>query len=153
MDIGLVDNIYKTFKQIIIMANKKKMKLLIVEDEIPLLDIYADRFLEEGFLVFKAQNGQEGLDLAIKEKPDLIILDILMPVMDGLTMMQRLRETKGWSQKVPIMLLTNVSASQSKIEKIITRNKPAYYLVKLDWSLDGIVKKAKSVLKESNQYK
>ena len=92
------------------MINDKKQTILIVEDELPLLKVYADRFSDEGFLVLKANNGQEGLDLAIKEKPDLILLDILMPVMDGLTMMQKLRENTTWGKTVPIMLLTNLSA-------------------------------------------
>jgi len=125
------------------MINDKKQTILIVEDELPLLKVYADRFSDEGFLVLKANNGQEGLDLAIKEKPDLILLDILMPVMDGLTMMQKLRENTTWGKTVPIMLLTNLSADEKKIKKIINENGPAYYLVKLDWSLSAIIEKAK----------
>lgn len=125
------------------MINDKKQTILIVEDEIPLLKIYADRFSEEGFLVLKASNGQEGLDLAIKGKPDLILLDILMPIMDGLTMMQKLRQNNSWGKTVPIILLTNLSADEEKIKKIVTENQPVYYLVKLDWSLGAIVKKIK----------
>ena len=125
------------------MINDKKQTILIVEDELPLLKVYADRFSEEGFLVLKASNGQEGLDLAIKEKPDLILLDILMPVMDGLTMMQKLRENNTWGSSVPIMLLTNLSADEKRIKKIVDENQPAYYLVKLDWSLSAIIEKAK----------
>lgn len=127
------------------MINDKKQKILIVEDELPLLNVYADRFSNEGFLVFKASNGQEGLDLAIKEKPDLILLDILMPVMDGLTMMQKLRENDTWGKTVPIILLTNLSAEEKKIKDIVNENQPAYYLVKLDWSLSAIIEKAKMV--------
>src|SRR3989344_199117 len=125
------------------MINNKKQIILIVEDELPLLNAYADRFMEEGFVVLKASNGQEGLDLAIKEKPDLILLDILMPVMDGLTMMQKLRENNAWGKTVPIILLTNLSADEKKIKQIVSENSPAYYLVKLDWSLSAIIEKAK----------
>ena len=125
------------------MINEKKQTILIVEDELPLLKVYADRFSEEGFLVLKASNGQEGLDIAMKEKPDLILLDILMPIMDGLTMMQKLRENKIWGKTVPIILLTNLSADEKRIKKLVDENRPAYYLVKLDWSLSAIIQKAK----------
>src|SRR3989344_7700045 len=133
------------------MIDNKKQTILIVEDELPLLKVYADRFSEEGFLVLKASNGQEGLDLAIKEKPDLILLDILMPVMDGLTMMQKLRENTTWGRAVPIMLLTNLSDDEKKIKKIVDENGPAYYLVKLDWSLSAIIEKAKVVVLAQNK--
>lgn len=133
------------------MEHEKKKTVLIVEDELPLLSVYADRFMEEGFLVLKAFNGKEGLALAMKEKPDLIILDISMPIMDGLAMMRKLREGELWGKKVPIMLLTNLSADQKKIDEMIEKNKPLFYLIKLDWSLDSIVDKAKSVLREINE--
>lgn len=130
------------------MANEKKQTILIVEDEKALLNIYAERFSEEGFLVLKASNGQEGLEAALKERPDIILLDILMPVMDGLTMMQKLREDKTWDVNVPIIFLTNLSAHEEKITKSIgdNNNKPAYYLVKSDWSLSAVVEKAKAAV-------
>ena len=125
------------------MTTDKKQKILIVEDEVALLKVYAERFSGEGFLVLKASNGQEGLDLALKENPDIILLDILMPVMDGLTMMQKLRENKSWDKSVPIIFLTNLSKHEESIMNSSTEDKPAYYLVKSDWSLSAIVEKAK----------
>ncbi|MDO8486147.1 MAG: response regulator [Candidatus Staskawiczbacteria bacterium] len=127
------------------MVDNKKT-ILIVEDETPLLKIYAERFAEEGFLVLKASNGQEGLELAIKEKPDLILTDILMPVMDGLTMTQKLRKINSWGKMVPIILLTNLTADVGKIKKIVVENSPVYYLLKSDWSLGAIVDKIKEQL-------
>ena len=56
------------------MSEEKKQKILIVEDEQALLKVYAERFSGEGFLVLKACNGQEGLDLALKERPILFCL-------------------------------------------------------------------------------
>ncbi len=124
------------------MVNNKKT-ILIVEDELPLLNVYADRFSEEGFLVLKASNGQEGFEVAIKEKPDFILLDILMPIMDGLTMMQKLRKSSIWGKTVPVILLTNLSAEEKRIRRIVSENQPADYLVKLDWSLGAIIDKVK----------
>jgi CheY-like chemotaxis protein len=96
-------------------------------------------------VVLKARNGQEGLDLATSEKPDLILLDILMPVMDGITMMQKLRKSDAWGKAVPIILLTNLSVEKKTIKRLIKENQPVFYLVKVDWSLNAIIEKAKLV--------
>ena len=66
-----------------------------------------------------------------------------MPVMDGLTMMQKLRDNKTWDKTVPIIFLTNLSKHEESIMNSSTDEKPAYYLVKSDWSLSAIVEKAK----------
>jgi DNA-binding response OmpR family regulator len=127
-------------------TESNKPAILIVEDETALLKVYADELGDEGFRVLRAHNGQEGLALARREKPDLILLDILMPVMDGLTMMDKLRETDIYGKNVPIILLTNLSASEEKIMQAITRNEPAYYLIKSDWTLQDIVEKIRERL-------
>ena len=122
------------------MTDNKKT-ILIVEDEPALLKVYADGLAEEGFRIVRARNGQEGMEVALREKPALILLDILMPVMDGLTMMKKLREDHLWGKTVPIILLTNLSASEEEIMKAITKYEPAYYLVKSDYTLQGVVEK------------
>ena len=118
-----------------------KKTILIVEDEPALLKVYADGLTEEGFRIVRARNGQEGMEIALREKPALILLDILMPVMDGLTMMKKLREDHLWGKGVPIILLTNLSASEEEIMKAITKYEPAYYLVKSDYTLQDVVEK------------
>src|SRR3989338_7818389 len=123
-----------------------KQKLLIVEDEAVISKPLADEFRDEGFDVHTAQNGKAGLELALREKPDLILLDLLMPVMDGITMMGKLRETNEYGKKVPIILLTNLSAGDEKIMSAVTKHEPAYYLVKADWNLSDVVKKVKERL-------
>ena len=72
------------------MAEKLNKKILIVEDEAPLRNAVTDILTFEGFTVFQAKNGQEGLDLALKEHPDLILLDLMMPIMDGPALIQAL---------------------------------------------------------------
>ena len=69
-----------------------------------------------------------------------------MPVMDGLTMMDKLREKDLYGKNVPIILLSNLSASEEKIMAAITKNEPAYYLVKSDWDLSHVVEKVKERL-------
>lgn len=128
------------------MTEDKKTKILIVEDEEVICKAYADELRDEGFAILIAKNGQVGLELALREKPDLILLDILMPVMDGLTMMDKLREKDSYGKNVPIILLTNLSASEEKIMQAITKNEPAYYLVKSDWNLSQVLEKIKERL-------
>jgi DNA-binding response OmpR family regulator len=128
------------------MIEEKKTKILIVEDEVVINKAYAEELQDEGFLVLTATNGRDGLELALHEKPDLILLDILMPIMDGLTMMDKLRGSGLYGKSVPIILLTNLSASEEKIMAAVVKHEPAYYLVKSDWNLSAVVEKIKDRL-------
>lgn len=125
------------------MASVQK-NILIVEDEAPLINILAEKLEDEGFSAIKARNGEEGLRLALSKSVDLILLDIIMPVMDGMTMLQKLREDEK-SKEIPVILLTNLNT----IENIsIALEEGAYdYLVKTDWSLDDVVDQVKKKLK------
>ncbi len=121
----------------------EKTKILVVEDETLINKVYAEELRDHGFTVLSATNGQDGLELALKEKPDIILLDILMPVMDGLTMMSQLREVNAYGKNVPVIFLTNLSAGEEEIMKAIIKDQPAYYLVKSDWKLSDVVEKIK----------
>lgn len=81
-------------------------KILIAEDDKDLRDFYDEFFTSEGFTVITADNGQLGLEAVISQKPDVIILDLMMPVMDGKEMLHRLRSLPE-SQKTPVLVLTN----------------------------------------------
>lgn len=122
----------------------KKKTILVVEDEEPVLTALVDKFSREGFLLSQAKDGEEGLALALKNHPDLILLDILMPKMDGIALLKKLREDK-WGKNVPVFLLTNLS----ELEKISEAVKIGIsgYLVKSDWKLEDIVKKVKAQVK------
>lgn len=128
------------------MVENKNVKVLIVEDEEIICKTYADELSDSGFNVLVAGNGKEGLELALHEKPDIILLDILMPVMDGLSMMDQLRKDETYGKKVPIILLTNLSAGEEKIMQSIIKNEPAYYLIKSDWTLSQVIEKIKERL-------
>jgi len=95
----------KTIK-CIFMSNKKK--ILIVEDEEPLKLTLKKKFKNEGFSVLEATNGEDGLKLTQEKKPDLILLDIVMPVMDGMTMLKKLRK-QDFGKEMPVILLTNLA--------------------------------------------
>lgn len=128
------------------MNEDKKTTILIVEDEVVINKVYTEELRDQGFVVLTAMNGRDGLEIALREKPDLILLDILMPVMNGLTMMEKLRETDPYGKNVPIILLTNLSANEDKIIASLVKNEPAYYLVKSDWDLSAVVDKIKERL-------
>jgi CheY-like chemotaxis protein len=129
-------------------------KILVVEDEIALREALHDKLEKEGFEVIIANNGEEGLQKAIKEEPNLILLDIIMPKMDGFAMAQKLREmekeeeTKKGTEipKMPIIFLTNVE--QDKGMPSSQKLGIYEYLVKTDWGLDNIVKKIKDTLEQ-----
>ena len=130
------------------MTEDNKTKILIVEDELLIGKVYVEELRSNGFNVVMAENGKDGLELALSLKPDLILLDILMPVMDGLTMMDKLRTANDYGKNVPIIFLTNLSASEEKTIEALAKNEPAYYLVKSDWDLSAVVGKIKERLSQ-----
>lgn len=123
-----------------------KKKILIVEDEEAVQRAISDSLQNQEFITITAKDGEEGLVTALKEHPDLILLDILMPKMDGMIMLQKLREDE-WGKRAPVIILTNVSPNTSSVIESVLKNEPAYYLVKSDVKLEGIVEKIKDVLK------
>ena len=121
----------------------KANKILIVEDEPAMLDVLAAKLAQAGLTVLTAVNGQNGLDMALAQHPDLILLDIIMPVMDGMTMLRELRKDP-WGKSVRVMLLTNLSEAGRADESF---EQEVYdYLVKSDWKLEDIVNKVKGKL-------
>lgn len=118
--------------------------ILIVEDDRALSLTLKDNFEKEGFNIILAKDGVEGLKFALEQKPDLILLDIVMPNMDGMTMMRKLREdVRG--KKVPIIILTNLE-SDDAIMKGVIRDEPSYYLVKANWKMEDVIEKVKERL-------
>ena len=126
-----------------------KKKILIVEDEESMLNALSDYLETQDFATLMARDGEEGLGIALKEHPDLILLDILMPKMDGMIMLRKLREDE-WGKKAPVIILTNVNPNANTIINSVLQNEPEYYLVKYDVELEGIVDKVKEVLKMEN---
>jgi DNA-binding response OmpR family regulator len=126
--------------------NKKLLIIEDIEDDASLRNALKDKLAHEGFSVIGAKDGEEGLEIALREHPDLILLDILMPKMDGLMLMKKLREASEWGKNVPIILLTNLSPDDEKINQAITEYAPAYYLVKSNWSISDLVEKIKERL-------
>lgn len=123
-----------------------KKTILIVEDDLPVLNALVDKLNREGFNILQAKNGEDGFIMANKNHPDIILLDIIMPKMDGLTMMKKLRAEDAWGKSVPIIILTNLSNDGETIDRSIMKDKPACYLIKTDWSMTDVVEKIKQQL-------
>jgi DNA-binding response OmpR family regulator len=115
-------------------------KILIVEDETTLLEVLEKKFTKEKFQVLLAKNGLEGLDIALSEHPDMILLDIVMPVMDGLTMLEKLRQD-SWGRNAHVILLTNLADTDQVASA--TNLRVFDYLVKSNWKIEDVVKKVK----------
>src|SRR5687767_10457400 len=93
-------------------------KVLIIEDEKPLANMLSSKLKDEGFEVDIAGDGEQGLKRCLEWLPDLVLLDIVMPKMDGMTMLRKLRdEEKG--KNIHVILLTNLSDT-SKVYEAVT---------------------------------
>jgi two-component system alkaline phosphatase synthesis response regulator PhoP len=111
------------------------MKVLIVDDEEDILEFLSYNFSKEGFKVVTASNGRDGLSMAIQELPDVIISDILMPIMSGDEMYKRIKENDETSE-IPFVFLTAVNddyevlrAMSSGADQFLNKPVPPKYLI------------------------
>ena len=126
------------------MVKIKKQKILFVEDEEVLVQKLSQRLIKEEFRVFTARNGREGLGVALTQKPDLIVLDLLLPVMDGIEMLQELRKSE-FGKTAQVLILSNLS--NEKIAKQAKDLGVIEYLVKTDLKLSEVAARIKQILK------
>ncbi|MDQ3076044.1 MAG: response regulator [bacterium] len=124
---------------------KSRHTILVVEDDFSTYKALVTKLVQESYIVLSAKNGLEGLDQALRNHPDIILLDIVMPGMDGLTMLKKLREEGAWGKNVPVILLSNLEPD-NKINASIVRDEPAYYVVKANSSIDDLITKIKERL-------
>jgi DNA-binding response OmpR family regulator len=108
------------------MPNTAK-KILIVEDEEALLNALPDKLTSEGFSVDKAENGEQGLNQIQKEKPDLILLDIIMPKMDGMQMLGMMKQNPE-TKDVPVLILSNLDDNE-KMEQAKSKGIIDYFII------------------------
>lgn len=127
------------------MPNQKenKPKILLVEDDTFLAGIYATKFEQAGFAVSLAADGEAGLKAAKKETPNVILLDILMPKMDGFEVLENLKKDANLS-KIPVILLTNLGQRED-VEKGLKLG-AVDYLIKAHFMPHETVEKVKKVI-------
>ena len=125
------------------MENTKK-KILVVEDDQMICSMYKTKFAADGLAVLAANDGPEGLELAKKEKPDLIMLDIILPQLDGFSVLEELKKDCQ-TKNIPVIMLTNLGTEEDKKkgEKLGATD----YLVKARLTPAEISKKIKEYLK------
>jgi DNA-binding response OmpR family regulator len=124
--------------------NNKKTTVLIVEDEKMLAEMYATKFSMEGFEPVTANDGVDGLAQAKALKPDIILLDIIMPKLDGFAVLKEIREDVSLKD-IPVILLTNLGQDED-----IKRGQgmgAADYFVKANHTPAEVVQKVKDTLK------
>lgn len=119
-------------------------KILLVEDDEILYRMYQTLLQNYGHQVSIGVNGEEGLKKALGEHPDLILLDIRMPKMDGMTMLKLLRKDV-WGANVPVIILTNLDASLESLQGVV-KDYPAYYLIKSNVEHKEVLEKIQDVL-------
>lgn len=124
---------------------KTQKTILIVEDEKSLRDALVDILRLKEFLPLEAKNGKDGLKLALSKHPELILLDLIMPEMDGMTLLKKIREDI-WGATVPVIILTNLSAINGNVEEDAVAHRPTQYLIKSDWKLHDVIKKIEEML-------
>lgn len=119
--------------------------ILIIEDELLLREALEKGLLKQGWEVYKAEDGEEGFNIAGKIRPDLILLDIIMPKLDGMAFLKLLRESE-WGKDIPVLVLTNLTEAD-KINKAMELRADGF-LVKSDWKLKDLTDRIGSILSQ-----
>lgn len=122
---------------------ERKKNILLVEDDVFVSDIYQTKLTHDGFAVVAARNGLEAIKILETEVPDLILLDIIMPYVDG---MEVLKKIKGDDRlkKIPVILLTNLSEKE-KIDKALEIGADDY-LIKSHFTPSEVMEKINALL-------
>ena len=117
--------------------------ILLIDDDNVILEMYERKLKLNRFKVLKANNGKDGLELAKKEHPDLIITDLVMPGNDGFELLQRIKGDKK-TQDIPVITLTNLSNESDRKEVLKLGAKD--YIIKSNFTPAQIVEKVKEFI-------
>jgi len=125
--------------------NKQRPTILIVEDEKSLLRAWVEIFRTEGFYVLTAEDGESALGAALKWRPDVILVDLVIPSSDGAVLIKKLREHK-WGEQVPVMLLSAdllPDLVEAGVETSSPISKKVYF--QNNWDFYSVVKQVKDI--------
>ena len=120
----------------------KKLKVLIVEDDNFLLEMYVTKLKVEGFEVFSASDGEKGIKAVQEKLPDVILLDIMLPLVDGFGVLDQIKKDDK-TKNIPVILLTNLS-QKDDVKKGMAKG-AADYLIKAHFMPAEVVEKIKKV--------
>ena len=130
------------FRPLFVIIMKKK--ILIVEDDAVISTMYRAKFEADGFEVFTAADGSEGLEIAKKQKPNLIMLDVILPQLDGFSVLEHLKKDAKL-KKIPVIMMTNLGTDDDKVKG--AKMGAADYLVKASLTPAQISDRVKHYLK------
>jgi DNA-binding response OmpR family regulator len=120
-----------------------KPTILIIDDEPSIRQPLIEAFTKENFTILEAPDGASGLELAKVNHPDILLLDLVMPVMDGMTMLKQLRQD-AWGKDARVIILTNDDTLEPMADAL---GQKAYdYLIKSNWQMSAVVAKVKQRL-------
>lgn len=120
------------------------IKILFVEDDKDQLEIYKTKFKIEGFDFIPSSTGSDGLKLAIKKKPNIIFLDIILPDINGIEVLKQLKNNPE-TKNIPVVMLTNLS--KTNLEDDARKNGAIDYIIKTNINLKDLIQITKKLLK------
>jgi two-component system response regulator MtrA len=121
------------------------IKVAIIEDDIAIVQMYRMKFTGLDYKVVTAGNGKDGLVLIEKEEPDIVLLDLMMPVMNGDTMLRELRKT-DWGKDIKVIVLTNMG--ENEMPTVSDDSNVVDYIVKADMTPKQVAEKVRTALSE-----
>ena len=127
------------------MNENKKTKVLIIEDDSYISDMYRIKLESENFEVATAEDGIIGIKMLKKQKPDIILLDVVMPKMDGFDVLKTIKKNVELKE-VPVVLLTNLSQKEN-VERGFELGADSY-IIKAHFTPSEVVEKIKGILKK-----
>ena len=127
----------------------KNLKVLLVEDDKDILDLYAIAFQREGFTVYTASDGKQAIEKFHDKAPDILLLDIMMPTVDGYAVLREVR--KDHKLYVPVIMLTNLNMEHFAKEESV--DQVDAYLIKSNFTPSEVVNKAVEVLRLNKKLK
>lgn len=124
-------------------------KILLIEDDKVQADIYLTRILAEGYGANWAIDGELGLKMALENHPTVIILDVRMPKMNGVSVLEALRKDQ-WGADVPVIILTNLDPT-NELTDMVYKNSASFFLLKQATEPELLIEKIKEILSKSPQ--
>ena len=123
----------------------EKKKILVIDDDEAIRKSLQETLVGVGFEVWTERGGAARWVKAVSEKPELLVIDVEMPVMDGMEMLKKLRESGDWGKTVPAVILTNYDTSDKVIQGVL-ENEPSMYLLKAKITPEEIADRIKEKL-------
>lgn len=123
--------------------DEHKKKILIIEDDEHIARVYAMKFLKEGYNTVLVTNGEQAVEKVTSEKPNLIILDLMVPKKDGFAILEEIKRKQD-TASIPVLVLSNLGGKDDQ-DRALTLGANEY-MVKINYSMQEVIDRAKSYL-------